>query len=92
MKYVATRRYWSSLCIHYGTGPLDRGTAVDLEPLVADAFNRDSPGILEPADKPRAPSTAPEPEETRDVRAPEHHRQVVTAPARRADAPPRPKG
>ncbi|MFQ5592512.1 MAG: hypothetical protein ACE5HE_15250 [Phycisphaerae bacterium] len=46
MKYIAQWRYYSNLCIAYDTGPLEKGTEVDLEPDAVAAFNRDSPGVL----------------------------------------------
>jgi len=56
MKYIAQWRYYSSLCVSYGTGPLDQGTEVDLEADAVAAFNRDSPGVLV------AKKTKPKPE------------------------------
>jgi len=69
MRYIAQWPYWSNLCIQYGTGRLEEGTAVDLEPEVADAFNRDSPGVLV-EDKPAPARQKVEPSHDRMVHEP----------------------
>lgn len=58
MKYRASWNYSSSLCVYYKTGPLSAGTLVDLQPVAADAFNRDSPGVLVPVTAPVVPAVA----------------------------------
>lgn len=68
MRYTVQWRYASS----YG-GPWDAGTVVDLDTPVAEAINRDSPGVLAPAARQarRAGSRAPDgPTQDRAMRAP----------------------
>lgn len=67
MKYRVAWAYTSSLCTYYRTGNLDKGDTVDLEPVVAAAFNIDSPGVLvpvvaAPVAAPVAPAPAPKAE------------------------------
>ena len=71
MRYIAQWSYWSSLCAKHGTGHLEAGTVLDLEPHVADDFNRDSPGVLvEQKAKPApAPERKAEPSRDRQVKA-----------------------
>jgi len=53
MRYVAQWKYWSGLCERFNTGPLDKGREFDLDPKVAAAFNRDSPGVLKAWEPPK---------------------------------------
>lgn len=93
MRYVATGRYWSSLCARYRTGWLVRGTELDLTEAQAAEFNGDCPGILVPvaiAAPPPPPKVLeviaePEPDGPvlRSYEAPPQNRRVGRPPKRR---------
>lgn len=84
MRYIAQWRYWSDYCRQYGTGQLEAGTVVDLEPEIAAMFNNDSPGVLV-EDKP-APARKAEPTHDRMVHEPAATRAPKPRKTKKASA------